>query len=149
MNHWQEIFKKALHVCKKSLHQNQPKYRSSRCRERARENLALAGARTTILRNIGPRASEELSFEMRGLGQAGWRSEGVTQSNGNIFDFCHWSSKILKILVYIRCQNYHFVWFLIIFIAFRENRISSVEMVIGRVMSAINFYSFSGRFLKI
>ena len=44
-------------------------------------------------------------FEMRGLGQAGWRSEGVTQSNGNIFDFCHWSSKILKILVHIRCQN--------------------------------------------
>ena len=72
-------------------------------------HLALAEARTTFLRNIGPRASEELSFEMGGLGQAGWRSEGVTQSNGDIFNFCHWSNKILKVLVYIRCQNEHFV----------------------------------------
>ena len=66
-----EIFKKPLHVCKKSLHQNLSKYGSSRCRERARENPALAAARATILRKIGPRASEEIIFEMGGLGQAG------------------------------------------------------------------------------
>ena len=47
-DHSLEIIKKALHVCKKSLHQNLSKYGSSRCRERERENLALAGARATF-----------------------------------------------------------------------------------------------------
>ena len=82
---------------------------------RAREILALAKARTRFLRNIGSGSSEEPSVEMRGLGQAGWRSEGATKSYGKILNFCHWSSKILILLMFWRVQKICFCWFSIVF----------------------------------